>query len=145
MTAKEYLSMPKALREEILCDLDNLAAMRSVVEDCTTHLSFTAGRNPSRNKDTFENVMLDIAAEEEKIEAKKLRMYEMVRDILSLIRQIPEKKYQDVLRLRYILSLDWQTVSQKMYIGADYVFTLHRDALTEFEVVYSENRMNNRK
>ena len=75
MTAKEYLSMPKALREEILCDLDNLAAMRSVVEDCTTHLSFTAGRNPSRNKDTFENVMLEISVEEEKIEAKKLRMY----------------------------------------------------------------------
>ncbi len=143
MTAKEYLSMPKALREEILCDLDNLAAMRSVVEDCTTHLSFTAGRNPSRNKDTFENVMLDIASEEEKIEAKKLRMYEMVRDILSLIRQIPEKKYQDVLRLRYILGLDWQTVSQKMYVGSDYVFTLHRDALTEFELVYSENRKKN--
>ena len=140
MTAKEYLSMPKALREEILCDLDNLAAMRSVVEDCTTHLSFTAGRNPSGKKDTFENVMLDITAEEEKIEAKKLRMYEMVRDILSLIRQIPEKKYQDVLRLRYILGLDWHTVSQKMYVGEDYVFTLHRNALTEFEMVYSENR-----
>ena len=138
MTAKEYLCLPKALREEILCDIDNLASMRSVVEDCTTHLSFTAGRNPSRNKDTFENVMLDITAEEEKIEAKKLKLIELSKDILLLIRKLPEKKHQDVLRLRYINGLDWREVAQEIGVGEDYVFLLHRDALAAFETVFSE-------
>lgn len=145
MTVKEYLSGPKALREEILCDLDNLAAMRSVVEDCTTHLSFTAGRNPSRNTDTFENVMLDIAAEEEKIEAKKQKLCEMVEEILGLILKLPDQKYQKVLRLRYIFYYDWKKVSEEMCIGEDYVFTLHRDALAAFEELMQEQEKKNSK
>ena len=134
MTAKEYLSMPKALREEIQCDIDNLAAMRSIVEDCTTHLSYTAGCNPSRNKDTFENVMLDITAEEEKIEEKKRKLFELTKDILMIIQNIPEKNYQDILRLRYIFGLGWQEISAKLYLSEDYLFTLHRKALDEFEI-----------
>ena len=108
MTVKEYLSQPKELKKEIQCDLDNLAAMRSVVENCTTHLSFTAGRNPSKNKDAFEDMMLAITMEEERIRDKIQRLAGLEIRILKDIfperhtiltsKQYTEHDIEDVIR-----------------------------------------------
>ena len=133
MTVKEYLSRPKVLREEIQCDIDNLAALRSIVEDCTTHLSYKAGCNPSRNKDTFENVMLDIASEEEKIEEKKRRLIRMQTEILLAIRKMKNSQHQAVLRMRYVEDKKWTKISEEMYLTVSRLMDVHREALREFE------------
>ena len=91
MTVREYLSLPGKLKEEIQRDIDNVAAMRSIVENTTTHLSFTAGRNPSKNNDTFENVMLEIAEEEKKIEEKKQKLIKVQVELLREIGKLKDK------------------------------------------------------
>ena len=47
---EEFLSRPKQLEEEIRGDIDHIASLRSIVERTTTQMSFTAGRNPSKNE-----------------------------------------------------------------------------------------------
>ena len=83
MTGKEYLERPGKLKQEILADQDNIAAMRSVVEQCTTHLSLTAGCNPSKNKDSFENVMLSITEAEKELEEKVKHLAQMKINIIN--------------------------------------------------------------
>ena len=53
---EEFLSRPKTLEEEIRRDIDHIASLRSIVEKTTTQMSFTAGRNPSKNEKAFENL-----------------------------------------------------------------------------------------
>ena len=61
MTAKEFLSYPEKLRKEIACDADHLAALRAIVSDCTSHLSFAGGHsNPDNRRDRFENIVAEI-------------------------------------------------------------------------------------
>ena len=74
---EEFLSRPKRLEEEIRGDIDHIASLRSIVERTTTQMSFTAGRNPSKDKKMFETVMIQIAEEETALEKKQKRLVEM--------------------------------------------------------------------
>ena len=72
MTAKEFLSYPEKLRKEIACDADHLAALRSIVSDCTSHLSFSGGHsNPDSRRDRFENIVAEITEEQAQKHPKK--------------------------------------------------------------------------
>ena len=133
MTVKEYLSRPKELKEEIRCDLDNLAALRSIVENRTTHLSFTAGRNPSKNKDAFERTMIRITEAEEKIEEKKARLEEMQVEVIGMIAQLKKPRLRKVLMLHYINGLSWEEIAKKIDRTESRVFQMHREGLRRLE------------
>ncbi len=133
MTVKEYLSRPKELKEEIRCDLDNLAAMRSIVENCTTHLSFTAGRNPSKNKDAFEDVMIGITEEEERIREKVAELAALQVDVLRLISTLKDHNQQTVLRLRFVNEMTWPEIAKTMSLSKRYAMQIQQEALQELE------------
>ena len=73
MTAIEFLELPQRMLEEIQNDVDDLAYMRSVVEKVTVSLSFTAGRG-GKDPRAFENTMVDIKTEEDRIWEKTARL-----------------------------------------------------------------------
>lgn len=133
MTAMEYLSQPLALMEEIRCDLDNLASLRSMVERVTTNLSFTAGRNPSKDPYAFENTMLDIREEEEKIWAKTERLKKLLLEIARQLNCVPGRYSARLLRMRYIEGKKWREIAEELNVSYMYVFELHREALKDFE------------
>ena len=99
---EEFLSRPMKLEEEIRGDIDHIASLRSIVEKTTTQLSFTAGRNPSKNEKTFENVMIQISEEEEALEEKKKELVSAKVAVEDLISKVPDLKQRKVLRLKYI-------------------------------------------
>ena len=55
---EEFLSRPLELEKEIRNDIDHISSLRSIVENTTTKLSLTGGRNPSRKEKAFEAVMM---------------------------------------------------------------------------------------
>ena len=132
MTGKEYLEWPGKLKQEILADQDNIAAMRSVVEQCTTHLSVTAGCNPSKNKDSFENVMLSITEAEKELEEKVKHLAQMKSNIIITISKLKDRDQQEVLRMRYIEELSWDVISLKE-VTEQRVYQIHREALANLE------------
>lgn len=133
MTVREYLSLPGKLKEEIRRDIDNVAAMRSIVENTTTHLSFTAGRNPSKNNDTFENVMLEIAEEEKKIEEKKQKLIKVQVELLREIGKLKDKEQQDVLRMRYIEDKKMSKIADVKDVTIQRVYQIHGEAVENLE------------
>ena len=132
MTGKEYLERPGKLKQEILTDQDNIAAMRSVVEQCTTHLSVTAGCNPSKNKDSFENVMLSITEAEKELEEKVKHLAQMKINIIMTISKLKDRDQQEVLRMLYIEELSWDVISLKE-VTEQRVYQIHREALANLE------------
>lgn len=132
MTAKEYLSQPSDLMEEIRRDLDNLADLRSIVEKVTTNLSFTAGRNPSKDPYAFESAMLDIRTEEEKIWEKTEKLKKMLLEVTRQINSIPGRYNARLLRKRYIEGKTWRIIAAELNVSYEYVFELHQAALQEF-------------
>ena len=99
---EEFLSRPRRLEEGIREDIDHIASLRSIVERTTTQMSFTAGRNPSKDEKMFETVMIQIAEEETALEKKQKRLVEMKLEVENFIKRIPNEKQQRMLRLKYI-------------------------------------------
>ena len=132
MTAKEYLEQPGRLKEEIQSDVDNLASLRSVVEKVTTSLSFTAGRG-GKDPRSFENTMINIKAEEEKIWEKTEKLKLLMKEVMCLINQLPYGNKRRLLKMRYIEEKTWREIAAALEVGERYVYDLHRQALKDVE------------
>ncbi|MBQ3371658.1 MAG: DUF1492 domain-containing protein [Oscillospiraceae bacterium] len=129
--AKDYLKQYARLKEQIQCEQDHIAALRSIVENVTTHLSFTAGRNPSKGKGNFEGTMVDIVVEERKTEERISRLGELQIAIENLIQQVSDEKQQTLLRYRYINGMPFEEIIDEMEISPSFAYKLHRLGLLE--------------
>ncbi len=135
MTAIEFLELPQRMLEEIQNDVDDLAYMRSVVEKVTVSLSFTAGRG-EKDPRAFENTMVDIKTEEDRIWEKTARLKQVIHELVSLINQIQDGNMRNLLKMRYIRAMTWSEIAAELPVGNRYVYTVHRKALAEFEKIW---------
>ncbi len=134
---EEFLSRPKRLEEEIRGDIDHIASLRSIVERTTTQMSFTAGRNPSKDEKMFETVMIQIAEEETALEKKQKRLVEMKQEVENFIRGIPNEKQQKMLRLKYIKGLSFPDIRRIMDLGKTNTYKLYKKAIDAASKIYS--------
>lgn len=139
MTAKEFLSRPKELEAEISCDIDNLASLRSVVESYTSRLSFTAGCKAGRDRDVFENTVIDIVEEEEKIRRKVSRLQAMLIEVIQTIAKLENPDHRKLLKCRYLEGMIWENVAESVGLSKSHVYLLHREALNEMEKLIADN------
>ena len=128
---EEFLSRPLELEKEIRNDIDHIASLRSIVENTTTKLGLTAGRNPSRNDKVFEETMLEITEEERKLEDKYLRLAELKKKNEELICSLDNPRYRRVLRMHYIDGLTWQAIAEQLNVTERHVYYLNRKAHDE--------------
>ena len=133
MNAKDWLIQPHELKEEILEELENLAVLRSIVEKVTTDLSFTAGCSSSKEAHGFENAMLNIKAEEDKIWEKTELLQKTILEVLYKIDELENPKHRAVLRMRYIQDMKFSEIAARLDLCEDRVWKIHRAALKEFE------------
>ena len=133
-----FLNRPKALEEEIRGDIDHIASLRTIVEKTTTHLSFTAGRNPSKNEKTFEDVMIRIAEEEAALEEKQKRLVELKLEVENFISRLHKKEYSMILRHRYMEGLEMSSIMMLMHLAKTTAYDLLADALKAAAKLYAE-------
>ena len=94
MTVEEYLGQYLKIEDEIQREKEHIASLRSIVENTTTHLSFTAGRNPSKDNGKFENTMLDIVEAERKYDEKLRDLGLKQAEIANLINRVPDETFE---------------------------------------------------
>lgn len=134
-----FLNRPKALEEEIQGDLDHIASLRSIVENRTTHLSFTAGRNPSKNEKAFESVMIQITAEEKLLEEKQKRLVELKLEVEDFISTITNKEQRTFLRLKFIAGQEMSEIRETMDLPKTTCRNLKLKAMKTAEKKYTES------
>ena len=133
---EEFLSRPKTLEEEIRGDIDHIASLRSIVEKTTTQMSFTAGRNPSKNEKAFENVMIQIAEEEKRLEEKQKRLVEVKLEVENFISRLPKKNHRTFLRLKYVSGRDMPEIRDIMGLPKTTCHDLQENALSAARKIY---------
>ena len=136
MTAKEFLSYPEKLRKEIACDADHLAALRAIVSDCTSHLSFSGGHsNPDSRRDRFENIVTEITEEQAHLDEKLRLLAEAEKDALDVIRLVPSAESRSYLMMRFVKGMTPKEIGQEVHVGRATVFRMQRDALQAADCV----------
>ena len=139
---RSYLKSYLRAKNEIQNAKDHLASLRSIVENCTTHLSFTAGRNPSADKGKFENTMIDIVEEERKTQEKIRKLGILQKEIEGLISLVPDQKQRDVLRYKYEQDLPWDRIIQLVDTSDRNIYRIHDMALQAATEIYFKNGSN---
>lgn len=56
--------------------------------------------------------------------------------ILSIIKKVPDFRYQTILELRYIRFFKWDKIAEEMNYSVKRVYQLHEEALTEVNNLY---------
>ena len=145
MTAKEFLSYPEKLRKEIACDADHLAALRSIVSDCTSHLSFSGGHsNPDSRRDRFENIVAEITEEQAHLDEKVRLLSEAEKDALDMIRLVPSAESRSYLMMRFVKGMTPKEIGQEVHVGRATVFRMQRDALQAADCVLQQREQGGR-
>ena len=129
MTADQYLSSPTILKAEIASDMDNLAALRAIAENCTTNLEMISGGKPSGGRGKMEAFTASLEDEEKLLQDKIAALAVLEQEVLNVIRQIPDAKHRGLLLMRYISGMSWPEIAKALYTGKSYIFTIRRDAL----------------
>ncbi len=139
MTAKEFLSYPEKLRKEIACDADHLAALRAIVSDCTSHLSFAGGHsNPDNRRDRFENIVAEITEEQANLDEKVQLLAEAEKDALDVIRLVPLSESRSYLMMRFVKGMAPCEIAEELHTGKTRVFRIQRDALQAADCVLQQ-------
>ena len=145
MTAKEFLSYPEKLRKEIACDADHLAALRAIVSDCTSHLSFAGGHgNPDSRRDRFENIVAEITEEQAHLDEKVRLLSEAEKDALDVIRLVPSAESRSYLMMRFVKGMTPKEIGQEVHVGRATVFRMQRDALQAADCVLQQREQGGR-
>ena len=129
MTVEEYLGQYLKIEDEIQSEKEYIASLKAIVENTTTHLSFTAGRNPSKDNGKFENTMLDIVEAEKCAEEKMKKFGRKQAEILDLVRRVPDKKAGKVLWCRYIKGGSMQDAAVEIGVTRQHAYKIHKSAL----------------
>ena len=130
MTAKEYLSQAADLRREILARREQLAARRSIAA-IRGHADGVGGTpDPHRSERNLARIS-DLSRELDAAIGKLLTQSE---EISTVIAQVEDPKFRQLLRLRYLSFLKWERIAEIMGCDVRTVHRLHDRALQMIQV-----------
>ena len=133
MTAEEFLSAPSKLRAAIAADMDHLAGLRTVAEQCTSQIDLVSGSHASGSRGKLEDTMLAITEEENRIKTRIADLTEMEKKVLDVIHQMPNALQRGALLMWYIQGLHWMEIARRLYVSKTTVYVLRREGLKVVE------------
>ena len=133
MTAKEYLNQAYLIDQRINNKLEQVASLHALATKATTTLNDSPVQT-SHNNHKMEDVIMNIMALEEEINADIDELVDIKREITGVINELNNPKYQVVLEKRYLALKSWEAIAVDMNCGIDNVFKLHKKALEAIKI-----------
>lgn len=132
MTAKEYLSQAFHLDHRIDSKIDQLESLNSLARKCTATLSGMP-HSPNHGASTMAEVVAKIVDLQAEINADIDALVDLKREMVAVIKAIPNDEYQTVLEKRYLCFQKWEEIAVSMHFSIQYANRVHERALKELE------------
>lgn len=127
--AARWLGRLNELRKEIAWQEEQVREMRGLFSPGSVRLGerviSTGGASPT------ESMVLRIEGEEEKLNAMRARMEELVCETLTAAGLLDDTEQRSLLFMRYVNGLAFEAIAEKMDCSVSRVYKLHRQAVTE--------------
>ena len=133
MTTKEYLSQAWRVDRMVNAKLKQVRTLRSHAELASSVISGMPVSG-TRNTHRMEDIIVKLLDLESEINADIDTLVELKRDIITVIKRIPNDEYRELLELRYLAFLPWSEIAHDMRRSQDYIFELHRKALAKTKI-----------
>lgn len=128
MTAKEYLQQARGMRVRI----EALEERREYYHDLATKRTARYRDDPgggTRRVGSVEEYACKIVDLEQTMSAQIDEYARLLAEIECVIDAVPDQRYRDLLRYRYLNGWSWNRIAWKMHYQVDSLFRMHTNAL----------------
>lgn len=133
MTAKEYLQQARYLDSRINSKLQQIASLNELASRCTSTIS-DMPKNPNHGGSRMEDAVCKIVDLQAEINADIDSLVDLKREIMSVIKAIPNVEYQTLLEKRYLCFITWEQIAVDMNYSMQHIHRMHSAALKEITV-----------
>nr|DAM69493.1 MAG TPA: Protein of unknown function (DUF722) [Caudoviricetes sp.] len=133
MTAKEYLSQARFLDERINSKIQQVTSLNELATKCTSTLS-DMPHNPNKGNSTMADAVCKIIDLQEEINRDIDRLVDLKREIMKVIKAVPDVEYQTILEKRYLCFISWEQIAVDMNYSIQHIHRMHSKALKEITV-----------
>lgn len=139
MRAKEYLEQIEKLTIKIKQREEQLACLRETAGGAAAIRYDKESVQVSVTPDIVERNVIRLVTLEEQIFTEKVRMESLKNQIIEQIQAIDDKRYMEILYLKYVKFERYYEIAERMKYEYDYVRCLHGEALGYFEKKYEDS------
>ena len=133
MTAKEYLSQARFLDNRINSKIQQISSLNELATKCTATIS-DMPHSPNKGKSTMADAVCKIIDLQEEINKDIDRLVDLKREIMGVIKAVPNVEYQTILEKRYLCFISWEQIAVDMKYSMQHIHRMHSSALKEIVV-----------
>lgn len=134
MKAKEYLGQARFLDMRINSKIQQVASLNELATMCTSTLS-DMPKNPNRGDSRMADSVIKIIDLQDEINSDINKLVELKREIMGVIKAVPNMEYQTLLEKRYLCFITWEQIAVDMNYSMQYTFRIHERALKEIDQI----------
>ena len=133
MTAKEYLSQARFLDNRINSKIQQVSSLNELATKCTATIS-DMPHSPNSGGSTMADAVCKIIDLQEEINKDIDRLVDLKREIMGVIKAVPNVEYQTILEKRYLCFISWEQIAVDMNYSMQHIHRMHSSALKEIFV-----------
>lgn len=133
MTAKEYLSQARFLDDRINSKIQQISSLNELATKCTATIS-DMPHSPNSGGSTMADAICKIVDLQEEINKDIDRLVDLKREIMGVIKAVPNVEYQTILEKRYLCFISWEQIAVDMNYSMQHIHRMHSSALKEIVV-----------
>ena len=137
MTAKEYLGQARFLDMRINSKIQQVASLNELATRCTATIS-DMPKSPNRGGSRMADAVIKIIDLQEEINRDINKLVELKREIMGVIKAVPNVEYQTVLEKRYLCFITWEQIAVDMNYTIRWVYKLHGRSLQILEKEFTK-------
>ena len=111
--------------------------MNELATKCTATISDMPG-NPNRGGSRMADAVIKIIDLQEEINRDIDKLVELKREIMEVIRAVPNAEYQTVLEKRYLCFSAWEQIAVDMNYSIQHIHRMHSAALKEITIPHDD-------
>ena len=128
MNIKSYLGQAYRIDQRINSKLDQVHSLRELATKATATLSEDRPKK-TRNFQSMEDIICKILDLESEINLDIDKLVDLKREIVKLIKSIPNTEHQTILELRYLCFKTWEQIAVDMGYSIHHSYKMHNIAL----------------
>ncbi len=133
MTVEEYLSQARLLDNRINAKIQQVASLNDLATSATATLSGMP-HSPNRASSKMADAVVKIVDLQHEINDDIDRLVDLKREIMRLIKAIPNAEYQLILEKRYLCFMTWEQIAVDMGYSIQHVYRLRDKALKQVQL-----------
>lgn len=128
MNAKEYFSQAKCLDTLINAKIRQVEQLNDLATHATSALTGMP-HDPNHGRSAMADTVVKIVDLQHEIDRDIDSLVDLKRDILEIIKAVPNREYRAILEKRYINLEGWEKIASDMCCDLRWLYRLHGKAL----------------